>query len=168
MYISKFFKIKLQTINPNTCSGLQYSLHDAEDLSDHLFHGGGPACVHGLAVALVHGHLGLADRADKGPIPTGEYQERRLHVLHADWALGYQGGGSRSRCFGRVANRIKQVLEHGIQGLFSLKLFSPELFIQLTFNCMFIKNTVDFLFLLCNKDFKLVFVLSFNLVWPFY
>ena len=92
---------------------LVYSLHDAEDLSDHLFHGGGPACVHGLAVALVHRHLGLADRVDQVLIPTGEYQERRLHVLHADWTLGYQGGGSRS--LGRLANRIKQVLEQGIQ-----------------------------------------------------
>ena len=57
---------------------------------DHLLHGGGPACVHGLAVA--HGDLWLAGGADEVTITTGEYLERRLHPLIADRAGGEQGG----------------------------------------------------------------------------
>ena len=65
-------------------------LVDVEYRPDHLLHGGGPACVHGLAVA--HGDLWLAGGADEVTITPGEYLERRLHPLIADRAGGEQGG----------------------------------------------------------------------------
>ena len=51
-------------------------LVNVEHHPDHLLHGGGPACVHGLAVA--HAHLWLEGRADEVRITTGDYLFRFL------------------------------------------------------------------------------------------
>ena len=68
------------------------ALHDAEHLPDHLLHGGGPADIQGLTVALVQLHPGPTDGADQVPIAAGEYLQGRLHALHADGTLRDQGG----------------------------------------------------------------------------
>ena len=68
----------------------QNILHDPKYLPDDLLHGGGPAHVHGLAVALLHPLS--AGGADQMPIFTVEYLQGRLQVLQAHWTLRNKGG----------------------------------------------------------------------------
>jgi hypothetical protein len=83
--ISSKYKITIQNcVNP--------ALQDAEHLPDHLLHGGGPAHIQGLTVALVHVHPGPADGADQVSIAAVKYLQGRPHALHADGTLRDQGG----------------------------------------------------------------------------
>ena len=70
-------------------------LHDAEDLPDHLLHGGGPAIVAGPAPVDAHVvlYVWLAEGAYQMAVAASVYLPWGAHLFIAGWALRDQGGG---------------------------------------------------------------------------